>query len=427
MTQWIEAAQVPGLLNPGMHVFVGGSVMEPLALLAALKDAPEASRGVTYITNPVPGLSRIDYATFHSQARLITNFMSDRMKDSFATGKIDFIPMQYHQRHFFVSGPLQIDVALVQYGPPDSDGMCSPGYGIDFVPAVIDRAKIVIAEINEALPSPPHLPKTHISKFHYAVKSNTQLQLLRIVPIDDVARQIGANVASLVRDGDCIEMGVGAIPNAALDALKDRNDLGIHSGLISDGVMHLANAGVVNGRMKTIDTGKIVTGIVAGSNAVMQWAGACPDISYKTVDYTHDVALLGQIDNFVAINGAVEVDLLGQLNSEMVNGRQISGTGGSVDFMRGALRSKGGRGIVAFTATAGGGKLSRIVPAISSDAVVTALRTDADYFVTEYGVAKVRGQPLQGAAEALIAIAAPQFRDGLRDAWKERVKRITGA
>ena len=183
-------------------------------------------------------------------------------------------------------------------------------------------------------------------------------------------------------------------------------------GLISDGVMHLANAGVVNGRMKTIDKGKIVTGIVAGSNAVMQWAGACPDISYKTVDYTHDVALLGQIDNFVAINGAVEVDLLGQLNSEMVGGKQISGTGGSVDFMRGALRSKGGRGIVAFTATAGGGRLSRIVPAISSDAVVTALRTDADYFVTEYGVAKVRGQPLAGgrrSADRHCRTAVPRW------------------
>jgi 4-hydroxybutyrate CoA-transferase len=427
MTKWIEAREVPALLKPGMHVFVGGSVMEPLALLAALKDAPEASRGVTYITNPVPGLSRIDYATFHPDARVLTNFMSDRMQKSFAEGKIDFIPIQYHQRYMFVGGPMQIDAALVQYGPPDSDGMCSPGYGIDFVPLAVDRAKLVIAEINEALPAPPGLPKTHISKFHYAVKSNTELQLLRMPPFDVVSRQIGANVAGLVRDGDCIEMGVGAIPNAALDALRGRNDLGVHSGMISDGVMHLANAGVINGRMKTLDKGKIVTGIVAGSNEVMKWAGHYPDIVYRTVDYTHDVALLGRIDNFVAINGAVEVDLLGQLNSEMVGGRQISGTGGSVDFMRGALRSKGGRGIVAFTATAGGGKISRIVPAISGDAVVTALRTDADHFVTEYGVAKVRGQPLQAAAEALIAIAAPQFRDGLRDAWKERFRRITGA
>lgn len=427
MTKWIEAHEVPALLKPGMHVFVGGSVMEPLALLAALKAAPEASRGVTYITNPVPGLSRIDYSTFHPKARVLTNFMSDRMQKSFAEGKIDFIPIQYHQRYMFVSGPLQIDAALVQYGPPDADGMCSPGYGIDFVPMAVDRAKLVIAEINEALPSPPHLPKTHISKFHYAVRSNTELQIMRVVPVDDVARQIGANVASLVRDGDCIEMGVGAIPNAALDALGKRNDLGVHSGMISDGVMHLVNAGVINGRMKTIDKGKIVTGIVAGSNEVMKWAGHYPDIAYRMVDYTHDVALLGRIDNFVAINGAVEVDLMGQLNSEMVGGKQISGTGGSVDFMRGALRSRGGRGIVAFTATAGGGKISRIVPAISGDAVVTALRTDADHFVTEYGVAKVRGQPLQVAAEALIAIAAPQFRDGLRDAWKERFRRITGA
>ncbi len=427
MTKWIEASEVPALIKPGMHVFVGGSVMEPLALLAALKEAPEASSGVTYITNPVPGLSRIDYATFHPKARVITNFMSDRMQKSFAAGKIDFIPMQYHQRDIFVRGGLKIDVALVQYGPPDSEGMCSPGYGVDFVPAVLERAPLIIAEINEALPVPPGLPKTHISKFHYAVKSNTPMQLLRVAPIDDVSLKIGANIASLVKDGDCLETGVGAVPNAALSALANRNDLGIHSGLISEGVMALAKSGVITGARKSIDKGKIITGIVAGGNEVMNWAATWPDILYKTVDYTHDVALLGKIDNFIAINGAVEVDLFGQLNSEMVGGRQISGTGGSVDFMRGALRSKGGRGIVAFTATAVGGKLSRIVPAISSDAVVTALRTDADYFVTEYGVAHVRGQPLQGAAEQLIAIAAPQFRDGLKDAWKERIKRITGA
>lgn len=409
-----------------MQVFVGGGVLEPLALLRALQAAPDASKGITYIAGPVAGLSRLDYAGFHPEARALTAFISSEMRDSFAAGKIDFVPLQYHQRYFYVRDRLNIDVALVQYGTPDSDGMCSPGYGIDFVPAVLGKAKLVIAEINDQLPSPPHLPKTHISEFHYAVRSSLPPQLLPIAPIDEVARAIGANVASLIRDGDCVETGIGAIPNAALAALYDRNDLGVHSGMISDGVMALAKAGVITGRMKTLDHGKIVTGFVAGSLAAMQWAGQCPQIAYKTVDYTHDVGLLGQIDNFVAINSAVEVDLLGQLNSEMVAGRQISGTGGSVDFMRGALRSKGGRGIIAFTATAAGGRLSRVVPEIGGGAVVTALRTDADYFVTEYGVAQVRGRPLGAAAEALIEIAAPQFRDGLRQAWKARSKKIFG-
>lgn len=427
MTQWISAEETPKLLAPGMQVFVGGGVLEPVALLQAIQQVPYASRGVTYIAGPVAGLSRIDLAGFHPEARTLTAFISGEMRDSFAAGKIDFIPLQYHQRYFWIRDQVKIDVALVQYGPPDSDGMCSPGYGVDFVPAVLDKAGIVIAEINERLPSPSLLPKTHISKFHYAVRSSLPPQLLPIAPIDDVARRIGANVASLVRDGDCVETGIGAIPNAALAALGDRNDLGVHSGMVSDGVMSLAKAGVITGKTKTLERGKIVTGFVAGSMAAMQWAGACPDIAFKTVDFTHDVALLGQIDNFVAINSAVEVDLLGQLNSEIVNGRQISGTGGSVDFMRGALRSKGGRGIIAFTATAGGGKLSRVVSEISGSAVVTALRTDADYFVTEYGVARVRGQPLQAAAEAMIAIAAPQFRDQLTDAWKQRCKKITGA
>lgn len=427
MTTWIAAADVPGLLQPGQQVFVAGGVLAPLGLLQVLQANPEASRGICYLANPLAGHARLDFAGFHPEARAQSSFITAEMQDSFGAGKVDFIPLQYHQRYAFVRDHLPIDVALVQYGPPDSNGMCSPGYGIDFVPVVLDKAKLVIAEINEALPAPAHLPKTHISRFHYAVRSNRPPHYLQIAPIDDVARRIGANVASLIRDGDCIETGIGAIPNAALAALGNYNDLGIHSGMVSDGVMALAKAGVITGRRKSIDNGKIVTGFVAGGPEAMQWAGECPDILYKAVDYTHDVAVLGTIDNFVAINSGVEVDLLGQLNSEMVNGRQISGTGGAVDFMRGALRSRGGRGIVAFTATAGGGKLSRVVPHIAADAVVTALRTDADYFVTEYGVAQVRGRPLQAAAEAITAIAAPQFRSDLHDAWKERFRKVTGA
>lgn len=427
MTKWIKASEVPALLKAGQQVFVGGGVLEPVTLMEAIQAIPEASRGVRYSANPLAGFSRLDYAAFHPEARVLSAFITAEMRDSFVAGKIDFVPLQYHQRYFFVRDRLNIDVALVQYGPPDADGMCSPGYGVDFVPAVVDKAKLVIAEINESLPAPPHLPKTHISKFHYAVRSNRPLRYMENPPIDDVAKKIGAHVASLIRDGDCIETGIGAIPNAALAALGHCNDLGVHSGMISDGISALAKAGVITGKRKTLDTGKIVTGFVAGGAETMQWAATSPDILYKTVDYTHDVALLGQIDNFVAINSGVEVDLLGQLNSEVVQGRQISGTGGSVDFMRGALRSKGGRGIVAFTATAAGGRLSRIVPQIAGDAIVTALRTDADYFVTEYGVAQVRGQSLVAAAEAIIAIAAPQFRDSLRDAWKERFGKITGA
>lgn len=426
MTKWIAAEEAPALLKPGMHVAIAGGVMEPQAILAALQAAPEASRGVTYIANPLPGMSKVDYASFHPEARTLTFFISAEMRDSFKAGRIDFVPVQHYQRYLYLRDQAQIDTAIIQLGPPDANGMCSHGYGLDFAPAILDKASLVIAEINAALPAPPDMAKIPLSAVDYAVESDIPVQLLPVAPIDDVAARIGAHVASLIRDGDCIETGIGAIPNAALAALGERSDLGVHSGMIPEGIKPLVDRGVITGAAKTIDKGKIVTGFAAGSRELMDWSGSCPDIAFRTAEYTHDVAVLGQIDNFVAINSAVEVDLFCQLNSEVVGGRQISGTGGSVDFMRGALRSKGGRGIVAFTATAAGGKVSRIVPQIPADGVTTALRTDADYFVTEYGIARVRGLPLDAAANALIEIAAPQFRDQLRDSWQAQYRAVRG-
>ena len=225
-----------------------------------------------------------------------------------------------------------------------------------------------------------------------------------------MARAIGQHVAGLIRDGDCVQTGIGAIPAAILAALADKNDLGWHGGLLDDGGMALIESGVVTGNRKTHMGGIHVTGMLLGSERLHDWAATREDVALCGADVTHDSRTIALLDNFVSINSAVEVDLDGQVNAEVVAGRQISGVGGAVDFMRAAQMSSGGRSIVAMTATAARGKVSRIVPRVG---MVTALRTDVDIVVTEFGVTKLHGLSRKARADALIAIAHPDFRDEL--------------
>ena len=230
---------------------------------------------------------------------------------------------------------------------------------------------------------------------------------------DSSAIAIGEQVAGLIRDGDCIQTGIGAIPAAILLALRDKNDLGMHGGIVDDGGMALIGNGNVTGANKPVDTNRHVTGMAIGTHALMDWLAETPEVLFKGANHTHEVGVIRQLPGFVSVNSAVEIDLMGQVNAEFAGGRQISGTGGSVDFMRASRLSPGGRSIIAMNATARGGTASRIVPRVE---VVTALRTDVDTVVTEHGVAELRDLPLVARAEALIAIAAPEFRDELREA-----------
>jgi 4-hydroxybutyrate CoA-transferase len=234
---------------------------------------------------------------------------------------------------------------------------------------------------------------------------------MAVPEIDDAARSIGALVADLVNDGDCLQTGIGAIPAAILSELGSKSDLGLHGGLLDAGGRRLIEAGNVNGMRKAIDQGQHITGMALGDDALFDWLADQSAVIFCGADHTHEVSAIAQLQNFVSINSAVEVDLFGQVNAEYAGGRQISGTGGSVDFMRAAKASKGGRSIVAMNATARGGTVSRIVPRVD---MVTALRTDVDIVVTEFGVAQLQNLPNRQRAAALIDIAAPQFRDELR-------------
>ena len=412
--QTLTGTDVAAMLRPGTRVFVGGSSNEPRglvdALAAACQDDAEAAAGVTFLQFPLPGINRFDFSTLHETARMETFFLTPDLQESHAAGRVGFVPM--HLRHVFDFLRAQPpELAFVQVAR-DRDGELRLGPNADFHAAATSAAAVV-AELNTAITAPAGAPVVAESSLHGVVETSRPLPEMPPPKLDETARAIGAHVASLMRDGDCLQTGIGAIPAAILNALQAHSDLGLHGGLLDDGGMALIEAGVVTGARKATRTGEHVAGMLLGSQALHEWASSRPDVVLAGADVTHDAGVIASLDNFVSVNSAVEVDLNGQVNAEVIGSRQISGVGGAVDFMRAARMSPGGRSIVAMTATARRGTQSRIVP---HTAIVTALRTDVDIVVTEFGIAHLHGLPSQARAEALIAIAHPDFRSELRTA-----------
>lgn len=394
------------LFRPGQRVWVAGSSNEPTGLLEALQTQtlPEA---LNFIQFPLAGYNRQDFTAYGPTCQQTTFFMTPHLKHADAA-RLNFLPMQMRRVFDYLSA--NVDVALIQVARA-ADGTLRLGPNADFAAAALNSARVVAAEENAAIRAPAGAPVIDEGRIDLRFPTSRPIFAMPEAAVDAAAERIGALVAAEIRDGDCIQTGIGAIPAAILSRLQEKNDLGIHGGLIDDGGMTLIANGNVTGRRKPVDTGQHVTGMALGSSMLLDWLAERPDVVFRGADYTHEVTVIGDLTNFVSVNSAVEVDLYGQVNAEMAGGRQISGTGGSVDFMRAASRSPGGRSIVAMNATARDGSISRIVPKVE---IVTALRTDVDMIVTEYGVARLRDASVQQRGKALIEIAAPQFRDELR-------------
>mgnify|MGYP005648932635 CR=1 FL=1 len=315
---------------------------------------------------------------------------------------------------------------MCQLSPPDENGYCSFGISVDYTKPAAESSRIVIAQINEQMPRTLGDSFIHVSQLDYIVEYNEpilelgapteaqseaekELYVARVVAEMD----IGGYCAELIDDGACLQLGIGAIPDAVLSFLGDKKDLGIHTEMFSDGVVDLINKGVITCARKNFNPGKAVANFLMGTRKLYDFVHNNPFVEMHPVYYTNDPCIIGQNDNMVAINSCLQVDLLGQVASDTIGSIQFSGVGGQVDFVRGSSRSRGGKSILAFPSTAGGDKLSRIVPRLDEGAAVTTSRNDVHYFVTEHGIADMRGKSIRERAVALISIAHPDFREQL--------------
>ncbi|NJO36262.1 MAG: hypothetical protein HC871_00035 [Rhizobiales bacterium] len=342
--------------------------------------------------------------------------MTPEAAHSYRARKVRFMPLSYSRMYRYLEA-LHVDIALVQVTPAERHGCFSLGTSVHFVPAILEKAGIVIAEINDTLPGLRRSWDIHEDRLDYVLPTSHPLPVLDPGPPSETLRRIGAHVASLVRDGDCIQIGIGKVPGAVLEALHAHRGLACHGGLISDGMINLFECGALDPAKPMICTS------VLGTQTIYDWVRGRSDVHVLPVSYTHDVVVMARLERFVAINSVLAVDLHGQANAETVDGRQAGGSGGLPDFVRGAQLSRGGRSILALPSTALRGTISRIVPALADD-IASCPRSDADYVVTEHGIAELRHKSLDDRAEALIAIADPSFQASLVDEWK-RLQGVT--
>ncbi|MCW3054445.1 MAG: Acetyl-CoA hydrolase/transferase, partial [Chthonomonadales bacterium] len=323
----------------------------------------------------------------------------------------------------FRSGQLPLDVALIMVSPPDVHGYCSLGISVDVVKAAVEKADIVIAEVNRQMPRTLGDSFLHVSQIDSFVESDCPLVELLPPTQTAVTQRIGQHIADLIEDGSTLQMGIGAIPDAALACLTDKHDLGIHTEMFSDGLLPLVAAGVVTGHRKTLYPDKIVSSFCMGTRALYDFVDNNPAIEFHPSDIVNDPFIIAQNDKMVAINAAIEVDLTGQVCADSIGERFYSGIGGQVDFLRGAARSRGGKPIIALPSTAhmhDGTTVSRIVSNLKPGAGIVTSRGDVHYVVTEWGAAYLHGKSIRERTLSLIAIAHPDFRDALQAAAQER-------
>lgn len=406
-------------IKSGDRVVVGHACGEPSYLLDAMVANASAYRDVELVHMVAMGKGDYCKPEYAENFRHNAIFVGGSSREAVADGRADFTPSFFFEVPRLFSTTMPVDVALVMVTPPDENGMCSLGVSVDYTQEAVKQAKLVIAQINPQMPWTGPNSLVSVKDLDVIVEHDAPLIELKPGKIGEIEKAIGEHCASLVPDGATLQLGIGAIPDAVLLFLKDKKDLGIHSEMFSDGVVELAEAGVITNAKKSLNPGKFVVAFLMGTKRLYDFVNHNPDVDMRPVDYVNHPFVVAQNDNLISINSCVQVDLMGQVASETVGSKQISGVGGQVDFVRGASAAKGGVSIIAMPSTVKG-KISKIVPLLDEGAAVTTSRNDVDYIVTEYGVAHLKGETLRQRARNLIAIAHPDFRDELKAEFEKR-------
>ncbi|MBI2954397.1 MAG: acetyl-CoA hydrolase/transferase family protein [Chloroflexi bacterium] len=405
-----------GIVTSGETVVLGTGCAEPQSLVDELVRQRERLSDVRLLTMTPAGKCAYAGSGMERHFRVLTFLGSPGLYDAIRAGRADYIPCHLSEiPRLFTQGYVRVDAALIQVSPPDAGGYCSLGISVDYLKVAVREAKVVVAEINERMPRTRGDCYVHMSEIDLAIESSQPLLTVeRAAVLSEEEQMIGRNVADLVTDGATVQVGIGGLPDAVLRSLRDKRDLRIHTGIISDGIIDLVQAGAI----ASVGTGRspVVSMLAMGSHTLYSYLHENPTIEMHPCTFTHASRVISQIEDFVSVNSALQVDPTGQVNAEYVGGVQVSGVGGQADFIRGAALAPGGRSIIALPSTANGGKVSRLVAKLDPGAVVTTPRTDVHYVVTEYGVADLRGKSLKERARALAAIAHPRFRDELLEA-----------
>jgi acyl-CoA hydrolase len=401
-------------IQSGMRVYIQPGCAEPETLVEALMQRAPHVRDVEIVHMLTFGVAPYVAPAMAGHFRHNAVFIGGNVRDAINDGRADYTPIYLSEiEDLFESGAMPLDVALIEVSPPDAHGFCSFGVGIDTTLTAAKCARYVVAQVNDCMPRTNGDSFIHVNDIDVIVEASRPLCEAKRVDITDMHVAIARNVAELIDDGAVLQTGIGGIPDAVLSFLMDRRDLGIHSELVSDGVIPLIEAGIITGARKNFKPRKIILGFALGSRKLFEFVDNNPIFEFHPTAYCNDPELIARNDNMVAINSALQIDLTGQVCSDSIGNQFYSGIGGQVDFLRGASRSKGGKPIIAISSTAKGGTISRIVPMLSPGAGVVTSRGLIRYVVTEYGVAYLHGKSIRERAKALIEIAHPKFREEL--------------
>ncbi len=402
-------------------IWVHGMAATPVLLLKGLASHALSRRNLTLLQLHTEGSEIMVAPELRGHLRCRCYFVSAATRKAVQNGDADYVPMLLAEVPKLIRrGEQKVDTAIVQVSPPDAHGNCSLGISVEATHAALEKAGKIIAHIN------PNMPRTHgdgiiaYKDFHTVYEAEAPLSVHQPASQNEIYRTIGSHVARLVDDRDCLQMGIGAIPDAVLACLGDRRDLGIHTEMFSDGVLPLVESGVITGAFKKNHPGKIVTSFVIGSQKLYDFVDDNPAVQFLDTEYVNDMRSIQRNPQAMSINSALQVDLTGQISADSMGTKIYSGFGGQIDFVRGASLSEGGRGVIALPSTAAGGRVSRIVTTLNDGAGVVTTRAHVHYVATEYGLVNLRGRSIRERTRDLIEIAHPDFRESLnREAFEK--------